>query len=338
MIDAFMQNPEVPADLRQRWLDAAAQREKQGEGEHARPAYLGTLMAPDREPTSAPPRGPVRPSALEPLVVDTGRLAAPIRETPPVMPATPTVVREDVSQEPPAARWITPSRAELPPEPGPAAAAPRPPVAEPPAPYQAPLAPYQAEARVEPAMVPALGSSWTDRPATGRDSGTAMQAAATRFAGPDDEDMPAEPTAATVTATILDDDQPAMIPLAERQQQLARLEYVCQWLREGRQPLCPVNGALVLLPLGAIEAGPREVAELQRAVKADLTAAQNELKLRFPATALVIGLEEDRGFEELVRRAGPERARSQRFGHRFDVRAEATPPQLAALCANQRGL
>jgi hypothetical protein len=138
--------------------------------------------------------------------------------------------------------------------------------------------------------------------------------------------------------SLWEEDQPALIPLAEREEQLARLEYVCHWLREARQPLCPVNGVVAVMSLQTLEAGPRENVELQRAVRADLTTLQDELKLRFPASALLVGLEDDRGFEELVRRVGPQRAGSQRFGHRFDVRASATPEQLAALCGRISGV
>jgi type VI protein secretion system component VasK len=153
-----------------------------------------------------------------------------------------------------------------------------------------------------------------------------------------DEDRLPEYSAVPSAAAMLDEDQPAMIPLAERERQLARLEYLCQCLRDARQPLCPLNGAIALLPLGTIGAGPREVVELQKAVKGDLASIQNELKLRFPVTALAVGMEADRGFEELIRRVGPERAKSQRFGHRFDVRAVAAPSQLAALCARISGV
>ena len=146
------------------------------------------------------------------------------------------------------------------------------------------------------------------------------------------------PRGARPAAASLEEDQPSLIAPAEREEQLARLEYVCQWLREARQSLCGVNGVLALLPLETIEAGPRENAELQQALRADLTALQDQLRLRFPATALLVGLEDDRGFEELVRRVGPQRAVSQRFGHRFDVRATATADQLAALCTRISGV
>jgi hypothetical protein len=126
--------------------------------------------------------------------------------------------------------------------------------------------------------------------------------------------------------------------LAERTLELARLEYVCYRLREARQPLCPLNGALALLPVKTILAGSREMVELQRAVRADLATIQANLQLRFPVTALAVGLEEDRGFEEMVRRVGPKRARSQRFGHRFDIRSVPAPRQLAALSVRISGV
>ena len=72
--------------------------------------------------------------------------------------------------------------------------------------------------------------------------------------------------------------------------------------------------------------------ELQRAIKSDLLAIQRTLQLRCPVTALITGLEEERGFSELVRRVGPERAGAQRFGRKFDVRSLATPEELIALC------
>ena len=46
---------------------------------------------------------------------------------------------------------------------------------------------------------------------------------------------------------------------------------------------------------------------------------------------LIVGLERERGFRELVRRVGKERASTQRFGRKFDVRAYPTKEELAAL-------
>ncbi len=281
MLDAFMQRPDVPPDLKQRWLDAAAEREQQTSPEHGKPAYYGTLMAPDRvRTTEAQPLAAANPQALEPLFSDTVHMDPAGHVTAGVLPARALdAPGEGQKQEPPVAQWQAPPPVDL------------------------------------------------------RSAGMATTA---EDAG--DDDRVNEYSAAPSAGAWLDEDQPAMIPLAEREQQISRLAYVCQILRDARQPLCPLNGALTILPLGTIEAGPREVVELQRAVKADLASIQSELQLRFPVTALAVGLEEDRGFEELVRRVGRERAKSQRFGHRFDVRAVATPSQLKALCARISGV
>jgi hypothetical protein len=128
------------------------------------------------------------------------------------------------------------------------------------------------------------------------------------------------------------DETVAIVAPADATERLQRLQYVCQLLRRARQPLCALNGILTLLPFQAMRATAEEAEELQRAIKSDLLAVQRTLQLRCPVTALITGLEEDRGFSELVRRVGPERAGTQRFGRKFDVRALAAPEELIALC------
>jgi hypothetical protein len=140
------------------------------------------------------------------------------------------------------------------------------------------------------------------------------------------------------SASLVEEDQPASIPVAERDEQLAQLEYLSYRLREVREPLCSINGALVLVPLTMLRDSTREHFELPRAMQGDLATLQESLGLRFPTSTLLVGLEEHRGFEELVRRIGPERARSQRLGHRFDIRMAAVPNHLAVLCARLTGV
>jgi hypothetical protein len=79
-------------------------------------------------------------------------------------------------------------------------------------------------------------------------------------------------------------------------------------------------------------AGPAEIEELERAIKSDLLTVQREVQVRCPVSALIVGLHQERGFSELVRRVGPERAASQRFGRKFDVRCLAERDGLAAFC------
>jgi hypothetical protein len=114
----------------------------------------------------------------------------------------------------------------------------------------------------------------------------------------------------------------------ESSRQLQRLEAVCGLLRRNRHPVCPANGILTLLPFEMLKAGAQDVAELERAISADLLTIYRELQLRCPVTAVVVGMEQERGFRELVRRIGREGATKQRFGQRFDLRTPASEEEL----------
>ncbi len=131
--------------------------------------------------------------------------------------------------------------------------------------------------------------------------------------------------------------QASVLSPQESAEQLERLQHVCTLLRRARQPLCAINGVLALLPLTTVQGSPREVDELQRAAKSDLRTIGRTLELRCPVTALVVGLEQEAGFRELVRRVGRDRAAVQRFGQRYDVRSQATAEEMNALCADVCG-
>jgi hypothetical protein len=139
-----------------------------------------------------------------------------------------------------------------------------------------------------------------------------------------------EPVSARITTTA--SDQPAILSQQESARQKMRLAYVCRLLRQVRFPLCPTNGILMLLPFELLQATQRETQQLQKTVRSDLAVLQRELAIRCPVTALVIGMHQERGFRELVRRVGRERASAQRFGRRFDVRTIPSADSLAALC------
>lgn len=146
-----------------------------------------------------------------------------------------------------------------------------------------------------------------------------------------------EPTGHYDTARALLQDQPPLVAPRMSAEKLERLEYVCRLLRQARQPMCPINGVLVMLPLPTIQAGPREVEELKQAARGDLQTLQNSLSLRAPTTALVTGMEYESGFRELVRRVGRDKAAVQRFGQRYDVRNRATDEELESLSIHACG-
>jgi hypothetical protein len=113
-----------------------------------------------------------------------------------------------------------------------------------------------------------------------------------------------------------------------------RLTYVCELIRRARQPLCPINGILAVLPFELIERGGFEATQVQKTAKEDLETVRRELRLRCPVTALVVGMESEPGFRELVQRVGLNAARAQRFGKGHPVWVLPTAEELEALSAH----
>ncbi|MCC6126792.1 MAG: hypothetical protein IT426_17655 [Pirellulales bacterium] len=116
-----------------------------------------------------------------------------------------------------------------------------------------------------------------------------------------------------------------------------RLEYLCRILRRARLPLSPLNGLLALLPFGLIGRSVPESNEVQRAAKRDLAVLLRGLMVRCPVSALVVGMEEHGGFQELVRRVGRDRAAGQRFGKGFNLSNPPLPERLEALAVHACG-
>jgi hypothetical protein len=122
----------------------------------------------------------------------------------------------------------------------------------------------------------------------------------------------------------------AVLTAQEATIQRRRFDHVCSLVARARDPVCPVNGVVALVPYEAVQVNPREAEGLQRALHGDLQTTLTRLRLRCPVTVLFTGLERERGFSELVRRVGQQRALTQRFGRGFDVAALATKEELAA--------
>lgn len=125
--------------------------------------------------------------------------------------------------------------------------------------------------------------------------------------------------------------KPITINSQESTLRIGRLNYLCQQINRVREPLCPINGIVSLLPYAAIDGGAEDAAALQQAVKSDLATIHYMLQVRCPVTALVVDLERQQGFRELMRRVGRERVAAQRFGRKFDCRSLATAAEMAAL-------
>lgn len=131
--------------------------------------------------------------------------------------------------------------------------------------------------------------------------------------------------------------EPVHLSHEDWQAQPRRLRYLCRLIRRARQPFCPINGVVALLPYAVIQRGDDDASEVRKAVREDLNTISGAFRLRYPVVALVIGMENEEGFRELVRRVGPERAKRQRFGKGFVVWDDATSEQLGALCIHACG-
>ena len=100
--------------------------------------------------------------------------------------------------------------------------------------------------------------------------------------------------------------------------------------------MSPINGVLAVLPLDLIMADATGV-QIKESVRTDTGTLLKRLKLRCPVTALVVGLEHEPGFHELISRVGRERAVAQRFGKGFGVWDPVSAEEIGALCQHACG-
>jgi len=129
---------------------------------------------------------------------------------------------------------------------------------------------------------------------------------------------------------------PTVLPRGKLDEQSYRLHYLCSLLSQLRQPVCPLNGALLTLPWQKIKS-QQDLRALSDALRRDLATVRESTQLCFPLTFLVNGMETENGFAELVRRVGAEHASASRFGHRFDHWVHLTAENLEAFTANACG-
>ncbi|QEG01448.1 hypothetical protein Mal15_55240 [Stieleria maiorica] len=109
--------------------------------------------------------------------------------------------------------------------------------------------------------------------------------------------------------------------------QIPRLRYVCKLLKRARRPMCGINGAVTLIPFELSRVGPLQLSAIAQSARNDVETIQQTLGVRSPVTAVLVGLEQDKGFTELVRRL-QSGLLSRRLGGRFDLRSRPTPDEL----------
>jgi hypothetical protein len=123
----------------------------------------------------------------------------------------------------------------------------------------------------------------------------------------------------------------------EKVEQRERLRYLCSLIKSARIPVCPMNGALCLVPFRIFQERTLAAEQMAHALQEDMGTLLHNFKLRCPATVLVTGMDEEKGFQELVRRVGAPRTVEQRFGKGFKVWAIPSAEQLDGVSAHACG-
>jgi len=112
-----------------------------------------------------------------------------------------------------------------------------------------------------------------------------------------------------------------------------RLIHVCGLIAAARWPLCPINGALLAIP---VEAGERDDQAQQWGLVArqDLMVLEYGLKMRFPVFAVIGGIETLPGGVKFFEKFSVDKA-NQRLGKGFpfnpEVRPENLPPAVESM-------
>ncbi len=112
-----------------------------------------------------------------------------------------------------------------------------------------------------------------------------------------------------------------------------RLIHVCSLITAARWPLCPINGALLAVP---VEAGERDDLAQQWGLVArqDLMVLEYGLKMRFPVFAVIGGIEQLAGGVKFFEKFSIDKA-NQRLGKGFpfnpEVRPENLPPAVESM-------
>ena len=128
---------------------------------------------------------------------------------------------------------------------------------------------------------------------------------------------PAATTGGAAAQTLMQDP-------AEVEYRLARLRHLCALIARSRWPLCPINGAIVYIPVTDCE--KEEVAQQVGLIaRQDLQTAEETFRLKFPVYALLGRLEVLPGAPEFLTRFAADR-RAQRFGKGFPLAPDLPPP------------
>ncbi len=117
---------------------------------------------------------------------------------------------------------------------------------------------------------------------------------------------------------------------AEVALQTARLRHLCKLIARDRQPYCPVNGVLVLLPLEAT-ATPHDALETGATCRHDLATVREAARTDCPRFAVLCDGERLPGLSDLIAHFPEGKQRAWVLGQHFPLVPDLPPGELPAM-------
>ncbi|MGE3807110.1 MAG: type VI secretion protein IcmF/TssM N-terminal domain-containing protein [Gemmataceae bacterium] len=111
-----------------------------------------------------------------------------------------------------------------------------------------------------------------------------------------------------------------------------RLERLCQLIVEARQPYCPLNGILTLIPYPGL-ARPEVASQFGQLMQQELDIVRTTLRVNCPILALICDLETAPGFRDFIERF-PADQRQRRLGLRLPHSPDLDPEQWQDMLVN----
>jgi hypothetical protein len=116
----------------------------------------------------------------------------------------------------------------------------------------------------------------------------------------------------------------------------ARLRHLCRLIARDRQPYCPVNGILVLVPLAATDS-PQDAGETGAVCRQDFGVARAALQTDCPRFVVLCGGERMPGFRDVVDHFPEGQNRHWVLGQHFPLVPDMTREELPAMVAGGLG-
>jgi hypothetical protein len=112
---------------------------------------------------------------------------------------------------------------------------------------------------------------------------------------------------------------------AEVRRRKSRLAHLCHLIVRDREPFCPINAIMLLIPLGGTDT-ERDAQQTADAVQGDLETIRQVFQLECPLLTVLSDMETLPGFGQFMQGQAPE-DQKRRFGQRYPLATNLKPEQ-----------